>query len=326
MLHVLNGDAAAAALDRTDIPGERLVWRDITVEGPATPVCLPVPAERAAWLTATFGLDPDAYVAAVEAQTRRLAGARAHDEVVLWFEQDLFCAVTLWALLDWLARARPSAVVSLVYPALDDEMRGLGALTGDRLGALFAERRPLGEDAVALGARAWAAYASPDPFASAPLLREESDALPFVGNAFRCHLGRFPSLFNGLNEVERAILAALRDGALPFRALFRAVTRQPALRRHGMGDRQLAGHLRRLEPLVTITGATVMTAELDLTPQALGVAAGTLDWLGLHAIDTWLGGVHLVAGAPVWRFDDEHNRLLPAGSEGPGDTPRAYNS
>jgi hypothetical protein len=310
VLHVLNGDATASALAVTDIPGERLIWRDIAVEGPATAVGRPPSAGRAAYLAANFGIDAEDYGRVVDDQTTRLAAALRHDEIVLWFEQDLFCAVTLWSLLDWLGRGATTTTLSLVYPALDDEPRGLGALTADRLTALFASRLPVSEEGCTLGARAWAAYASRDPLACARLPARESPALPFVSAAFRCHLGRFPSVFNGLNEIERAALSVLREGPLRFGDLFRKVIAQPHLRRHGMADRQFAACLRRLAPLVRITGATVTSAEIDLTPQGFGVDAGEVDWLSVTVLDTWLGGVHLSHDGPVWRWDDARCRLV----------------
>jgi hypothetical protein len=104
----------------------------------------------------------------------------------------------------------------------------------------------------------------------------------------------------------------LRRGSRRFGDLFREVTAHPLLRRQGMGDRQFAACLRRLMPLVSIVGATVLTAEIDLTPQGFEVVAGELDWLALHAIDVWLGGVHLRHGGPLWRWDADRDRLVAA--------------
>jgi hypothetical protein len=310
MLHVLNGDATAAVFAGASLTGERLVWRDILVEGPVAAGTATRPsAERAAYLAGALGIDADAYVRGVESQTARLAAAPADEEIVLWFEQDLFCAVTLWSLLDWLTRHRPATPLSLVYPALDEEVKGLGTMAG-QLATLFADRQPVSEQARLLGARAWCAYAGPDPSASAPLVEHEPAALPFVRGAFRCHLGRFPSLANGLNELETATLTALRRGPRRFGELFQEVTALPHLRRHGMGDLQFAACLRGLIPLVTITGAAIPTAEIDITARGYEVEAGEVDWLVLHPIDTWLGGVHLHRGGPLWRWDGARGRLV----------------
>ncbi|HEX6209946.1 MAG TPA: hypothetical protein VF136_04165 [Methylomirabilota bacterium] len=305
MLHVLNGDATLAVFDRAGLPGERLVWRDIVVEGPAPAIAHTRRAERAAYLAQRLAIDAADYTRGIEAQTAHLAAAPDHDEVVLWFEQDLFCAVTLWSLLDWLTRHATGARLSLVYPACEGVTRGLGAMEPADLSALFAARQPVTEAARALGAEAWAAYAGPDPTAAAAFLDRATPALPFVSGAFRCHLGRFPSLANGVNEVESAVLQVLARGGRAFVDLFREVSAHPDVRGHGMGDVQLAACLRRLPPLVS-EGA----AELEITPRGHAVLAGEEDWLDMRPIDVWLGGVHLRRGRPLWRWDGALGRLV----------------
>jgi hypothetical protein len=311
VLHVLNGDATATVFADTGLPGERLVWRDIVVEGPVPAAAHTRLPARTSYLAERLGIDPAEYTRATEEQTARLASNPSHDEVVLWFEQDLFCAVTLWSLLDWLARHAPATRLSLVYPPVDGDMRGLGAMTASQLTALFDTRAVVTDETRALGASAWAAYASPEPLAS-PSLRDTA-ALPFVAGAFRCHLGRFPSVANGLNEVETVTLETLRAGRRPFGELFREVSAHPHVRSHGMGDAQFAATLRGLTPLLDVAGDDVMQASFDLTPRGAAVLAGQEDWLRIHAIDTWLGGVRLSRGRPLWRWDGVANRL-----RGPG--------
>jgi hypothetical protein len=318
VLHVLNGDATAGIFQRSGIHGDQVVWRDIRVEGPvsADDDTLAARQARAAYLAARFDIDGDAYLRAADEQAQALAVAGHHDEVVLWFEQDLFCAVTLWRLLDRLARLRSSAAaspssvrLSLVYPTLD-EYTGLGRAAPEHLAALFAERRPVSDRALVLGQRAWSAYASADPLHCARLAAREDGALPFVRAAFRCHLGRFPSVANGLNEVETATLSALLRAPQTFAALFREVSVQPRVRAHGMGDVQFAACLRGLEPLVRLAGERVTDAEVELTPVGRAVLAGLTDRLDVRPLETWLGGVRLAPGRALWRWDGARDRLV----------------
>jgi hypothetical protein len=310
MLHVLNGDATATVFERAGLEGERLVWRDILVEGPIAAVDDAAALKaRAEFLAARLGLDRATYIERVHEQARGLEAAPKHDEVVLWFEQDLFCAVTLWRLLDWFADHAPDTRLSLVYPAIEDAA-ALGGREPAELAALFAERTPVTADTLALGRRAWAAYTSADPFDGAPFVEREDAALPFVRSAFRCHLGRFPSVANGLNELETALLSALRRGPRAFGELFRQVTAHPRVRRHGLGDVQFAACVRALAPLVRLLGGDVMRAEVEITPRGRDVVAGDEDWLRVQPIDTWLGGVRLAEGRPLWRWDGARGRLL----------------
>jgi hypothetical protein len=322
VLHILNGDATATVFADAGLAGDVLVWRDILVEGPLTAEWTQ-PAKlvaRAAYLAERFGIDTAQYMSGVHAQEDGLASAVKHDEVVLWFEQDLFCAVNLWSVLAWFAR-RPATRLSLVYPPTED-VRGLGVLAPAQLAALFEARRPVTTPMLELGRRAWGAYTDADPRAAGALTRrdspvspgssasQESEALPFVRAAFRCHVGRFPSLGDGLNEVEAATLDALERGAKRFGDLFRAVTTDARGRRHGMGDVQFAASVRGLVPLVSLSGADATSAKIAVTALGREVRSGRRDWLDVRAIDVWLGGVHLKGDRPRWRWDGADRRLV----------------
>src|SRR5688572_5309452 len=92
MLHITNGDHAAAVLRAAGMEGEILPWRDVLHEGPVRAALSleDLSAERAAFI-AEAGWAPFTEVkeqfAARDAQFRR---AGEHDEVVLWFEHDLY--------------------------------------------------------------------------------------------------------------------------------------------------------------------------------------------------------------------------------------------
>jgi hypothetical protein len=303
MLHVLNGDATASVFAAAGLPGDVLVWRDILVEGPLTAEW-PTPdalGARAAFLAERLGIDRERYVRGVREQEDGLAGALRHDEVVLWFEQDLFCAVNLWYVLAWFARRPAAARLTLVYP-LVDEVKGLGVREPAQLAALFNERRPVTPHALARGSRAWAAYTESDPRAAAARAETETDALPFVGDAFRLHGSRFPS--------ETATLASLERGPMRFGKLFRAVTADPRGARHGMGDVQFAACVRGLTPLVSVSGVDVTAAEIAMTALGREVLAGRRDWPSVRALDVWLGGVHLEGDRPRWRWDVTRRQLV----------------
>jgi hypothetical protein len=299
VLHLLNGDATAAVMPDA-IPGARAVWRDIMMEGP--PVADGV--ARGAWLAPRLGVTAEEYARRWRDGEAALARAREQDELVLWFEQDLFCAVNLWYVLDRLGDH--PALISLVFPPLGNGFDGLGRLGHDDFAPLF-ERRTLVDAAARVSARAlWRAYSAPDPTA----LADADAALPFARRAVRLHAGRFPSTEQGLNEVEQATLHALgATGAREFGDLFRAVSRQPPLSELGMGDVQFAAILGELAagatPILRIDDPAGPFGRWRVTRTAAAaeLLAGRADRLTLCPLDRWLGGVHLLAGAPIWRWD-----------------------
>jgi len=85
-----------------------VVWRDIMVEGPA----VDDGAARAAWLAPRLGMTRKTYAGGWREGRETLARAATDDEVVLWFEQDLFCAVNLWFVLGAWRSCRPAATYS----------------------------------------------------------------------------------------------------------------------------------------------------------------------------------------------------------------------
>ena len=293
MLHVLNGDATLAAFPST-LPGDRAVWRDIMVEGPA----VDDGAVRAAWLAPRLGVAPEEYERGWREGQALLARAGEVDEVVLWFEQDLFCAVNLCFIV---ARLPLTTPLWLVFPPLSESFAGLGTLAASELAELFEGRCRLGGDARREAKALWRAYAASDPTGLA-LTRSP---LAFAHEALRLHLGRFPSASNGLNDIERATLRALLPAPQVFGDLFRAVTQAPAHRRHGMGDVQYANVLRELRPLIALEGdATPYSGwRVALTRDGSDVLEGRVDGLAARPLDRWLGGVHVQPGQRSWRWD-----------------------
>src|ERR671915_364295 len=86
---------------------------------------------------------PPAWPALADAQKQFLSrddvlqNAGAHDEVVLWFEHDLYDQLQLIQLLDWFA-AHPHPKLTLVC-----EAEYLGTMTPARAAELFERRRPV---------------------------------------------------------------------------------------------------------------------------------------------------------------------------------------
>lgn len=256
MLHVLDGDATMPAFRAAGIEGDAVVWRESLLDGP--------------WPRALRGVD-----AAIEAVER---AAKSGDEIVVWFDEDLFCRVHA-AYFAWrFPHARLSNATGSHARRAPDAMREELA------------RRVMLDPALA---RAWEAYASADPRALVPLVAP----FPWI----RLHLERFPHARDGLSAVERAILRALRDGSLSFHDLHARVAQQFPASNYGLTDMEVGRLLRQLAPLVEVepSGRAML---LDEGREVLG---GRGDRVVLAPLDRWLGGVHLTSRAPVWRWNGE---------------------
>lgn len=299
MLHVTNGDHAADQIRATGVVGEVLPWRDVLHEGPV-PAGLPLrklSALRAAWLA---GVDAAPADVAEGFAARDGALERAHDEVVLWFEHDLYDQLQLIQLLDWFAEHGRGARLSLINPP-----EYLGSAAPDRLAAWFAERQPVTPEQLRLGARAWAAFRAPDPTEVQRVMEGDTAALPFLAGALRRHLEQFPSVRDGLSRTERQLLEAVDGGAATIREAFVEHNRRedPVW----LGDTSFLGYVDALadgpRPLLLRAPAPRRSdARLELTPTARDVLAARDDRVRANGIDRWLGGVHLRGREAAWRW------------------------
>jgi hypothetical protein len=295
MLHVTNGTSVSLA--DTPLGGEVLVWMDVLHEGPVPSGLTDDELRRlrgifldAEWQTEWPASDHLTY---------RDGALTAHDEIVLWFEHDLFDQLQLIQILDRMrqSRVRPSLICTDCY---------LGPMTAEELSALWPSRHPVDDAELDLAAAAWRAFRSPDPMDVQALLLQDTRPLPFLHGALRRHLQQFPAIGNGLSRTERQILQVLSEQPLPFHALFAAEQRMEE--RIFMGDATLMGYLRRMancrNPLVTEQDGVY-----QITGTGAEVLAGHEDHIRLNGINRWLGGVHLIGNDVLWRWDERAGEL-----------------
>jgi Domain of unknown function (DUF1835) len=284
MLHITNGDVAAALLRERGVPGDVLVWRDVLHEGPVThgDDRAALARERAAFLAAAGWGDALELAREMERRDERVLRAAGEGEpITLWFEDDLFDQLQLVQVLVTVGEHAPLELVELPRPPR--------ALAPDP------EAEALDEQHVALARRAWAAFTAGDVDALFGLAGEREAPLAHLPLALGRLLEELPWTRDGLSRVERAALRAVAAGARDREATFAAVAEQEE--RPFLGDAWLFARLDALAPLLGGEGLSAFGAD---------VLAGRADWLGDGAVDRWLGGLRLRSPGPAWRWDAEH--------------------
>ena len=149
ILHIVNGDTVAETLRKGVVNEDILVWREVYPEGPVFEDMTQEEhlAYRAAFLERAMGIPQAAFRRISREQEAALAGFPAYDEVVLWFEHDLFDQTMLSFLLHWFAQ-RPNASTKLnllsigSFPGIED-FRGLGQLDAEQLNSLVGRWKPI---------------------------------------------------------------------------------------------------------------------------------------------------------------------------------------
>jgi hypothetical protein len=328
-LHVANGTSVTTTLETAGVPGIKSIWADPLHEGP-------VPAGlsddqllevRRQYLAAPFGplvaagedpaLDP---VNDMRAWRAVIARRDRYDELVLWFEHDLFDQLNLIQLLTWIREHLPAArPVSLLcidsFPGRPD-FKGLGELTPGELAPLLDARQPVTDDQYALARVAWVAFREPSPEALNALRDEDTAALPYLGQAITRFLQEYPWTHDGLSRTERRLLALAADGPVPLSTAF------PLM---GEGDRfYTITDLALLAAVETLAATTPSLLKVEgsggasgrpfsrvvsATTDGLAALAGRLDRVAA-GIDRWLGGVHLHGRSAPWRWDDGRGSVV----------------
>jgi hypothetical protein len=301
IVHVVNGDSTADSLSLADLPGDIRVWADALDQGPL----LPVSDDEHYRVRGEFHAARSGGSAADHAQKladwdRGVDEAAAAEELILWYEHDLFDQLALIRLLARLARRGLPQTLTIVsidrHPEVPNFI-GLGQLQPEQLAALWPRRTPLSRDAIDEAVTAWIAVTSADPRAL-PFLAKRVKALPFLGGALERQLEELPDPTSGLSRTERQLLAAIARGEAEQLGALR--TNDP---RYPITDTVLAATTKTFASL----GFTDASGITSLGRQAL---AGAIDRVHEHGIDDWRGGVRLSGKGPVWRWDARERRLI----------------
>ena len=97
MLHILNGESTAQTLKQSRLAGDHLVWKEALIWGP-TPATVDLPEWcrlRAEFLAGANSMNAQQCFEELMQQEAALGMLADQEEVVLWFEFDLFCQLNL---------------------------------------------------------------------------------------------------------------------------------------------------------------------------------------------------------------------------------------
>jgi len=102
-LHITNGDAAASLLIASSVAGDVLPWRDVLHDGPVPGglSLAKLSQVRAGYLSDSFMLPLTDVQRDFALRDGQLQSSDRYDEVILWFEHDLYDQLQILQLLDW---------------------------------------------------------------------------------------------------------------------------------------------------------------------------------------------------------------------------------
>lgn len=310
VLHITNGDEAVKTLQGATIEGTFLPWRDVLHEGPV-PAGLAL--EAISRVRATFIAEQGWGVfSEVLAQFRErdttLAGWRRFSDITLWFEYDLYDQLQFIQILAWFAEQHQTTLPVFLVQTNECITR----YTTDQLQELFALRQEIQPGHLSIALEAWQAFRNATPTVLEDYLNRKQYEIdtffPHLRKSLQRHLEQFPSVQNGLARSEHRILACIADGIHSVQEILRQINNETTDVLM-LTDLALNSCLKALAagptPAVVFDGTTV---RLTVTGEAL--LDNTADNIAIRGIDRWLGGVHLCASMPLWRWDTQKNYLV----------------
>jgi hypothetical protein len=313
-LHLRCGSDLKAPLERAGFVGGFLEFADPYCQGPVRDLpTAALVAERADFLTQAYGLTPSAARRRLEREYAALDALGEWDELVLWFEHDIYDQLIMARLLATLPATRPVFLVCVDHSPGVARFLGLGQLAPEVIRLHWEQRTAVEPAHRALGRQVWAALTQDSPEALHRIVLAGTPAVPPMAGALARHLRELPSARNGLSLTEQLTLDVLAElGATPARRLFQQLNREREPLPF-MGDAMFWVVLRALSsgPARLIDAGPAghhdtawAERTISLTADGEAVRSDRADWLALGAPVRWLGGVELDPARPCWRWDE----------------------
>jgi hypothetical protein len=248
--HVLNGDALAEKFP-SQLSGERIIWREAFIEGyQQIDIDDNFWQKRAAFVVEAYGATLEEYSQKFLSQLKLLMQIKDDDDVYLWFEDDLFCQINMWWVIQSLWRFRqpqkkPLPRLYRVFPEdKPGSWDGFGKATSEELVKLFQQAVPFEKTDVDIALKLWNAYNRG--------LTLELDYTDFVNNTCYRYLYEVMQAQNDRNPIsgpgrpERILENIIHEGKESFQEIFAEFYKRAGI--YGFGDVQVLRILHRMGP------------------------------------------------------------------------------
>ncbi len=226
LFHILNGDALKNQFPNT-IEGELIICRECLVDGPVKADSLDEFYEvRADFISTSYAQLRADYFNSVVTEFDKIKTIPEDADIVLWFEDDLFCQVNFWFILNFIFNLNMSQNIYLVRPESHSQF-GFSAYTKDELFGLFQNKIELNE--LENLSKLWMFYQ----------ISKFTD-LKMLAESFR---NQYPFILDAVDLIDeakpKAILLQIMNekGSSEFGIVFREFCRKASI--YGYGDLQV---------------------------------------------------------------------------------------
>lgn len=211
-LHITNGSSLTEYLKELDFMGEFLTWQEMLCEGPTKHRIDSTEfiETRKSFLLKEYNIEIDENE--FKQELEKLNNTNAYNEIVLWFEYDLFCHINLIAIISHLQRKKVKLPLYLVCSGRikgESDFKGLAELSPDQLFTHYKRKIRLSNDDVDLASMIWELYCGKNHNLIKPFIVRTSSFM-YLNSCLKAHLKRFPDSKSGLSRLEQHILETIK--------------------------------------------------------------------------------------------------------------------
>ncbi len=233
--HILNGDSLKEQFPKS-LEGEVIVARECLVDGDVQGTSLDEFFQtRARFISQTYeGYEEDGYFKETLPEFQKMQNIEMDSDVFLWFEDDLFCQVNFWFVINLLHKSARHNSIYLVRPSVHTQY-GFSAFKPSELITLFESKLQLNR--IDELAQLWEFYQKDDFEGLFQMAQELHEVYPFLIPAVKAHLERRPSEGNPGRPMTSLAEIMKELQTKEFGPVFREFCKRESI--YGFGDLQV---------------------------------------------------------------------------------------
>ncbi len=221
LLHITNGDGFSQNIRELYIPGDIIVWREMLCEGPtqANLDTADFINLRKNFLKKTYNISSEDYENQFLEELNKLTTANGYDEIVLWFEFDLFSHINMLAVISHLLENKKNIPVNLVCSKRlknEKEFSPLSQLPLKYLKNHYEARIHLNQDDLETAALMWQLYNGNNPQKLISHIKKKTN-FEYLSSCIRAHIERVPNAVTGINSLEHNVLKLIENNNITSR-------------------------------------------------------------------------------------------------------------
>jgi len=265
MVHIVNGDSTANLLRDAGITDSIIVWREMLSKGPFWQPNATFKKQlelRKEYMASHVGISQEEYAEKSIREISRIGRLKPEEELILWFEFDLFCQINMLACMTYLLELGITQKTMLVCPGINasDKKKQLGYFSANEIPNLLDTAHSLELGDYQLAAQYWEQWSNGEV-----AVIKKNTPFAFLKEAIETDKSlRHPKEKNNLNAIEQFMLKYISKNTVSKTQLIRACLQEKSFVALGLGDMQYKDYLAGLTNLILEVNGGLKLSKLGI--------------------------------------------------------------